>query len=179
MNIPATVLKDVFSGNYILYASVPITTSFRYLEWLKTAEDPDDLDARYRDVVTPNVKSARKAIAQLRRRLHRTVIDPSQLENVKLDWDQVDYYRFWDTVIREVSTEVVFMDGWAYSTGCCHELISALEAQKPIYTQDHTPLTVEAAAAMIDSSLTAYREQGIENESLAKVLARLNDFLPQ
>ena len=179
MNLPSEILKDVFANNRIVYASLPITTGWRYLEWLKTAKDPNDKEAKYREVVTPNIKDGRKAIAALRRRLHRTIIDPSQLENIKLNWEQVDYYRFWDAIIKDVATELVFMDGWECSTGCCHELISALEAGKPIYTQDYKPLSVETAAAMIDHSLEAYQLQGIKNDGLASIRNQLNSFLPK
>lgn len=176
MSLEIECLKYVFTDNRIVYASVPITTGWRYLEWLGQAKDSTDQDLRYREVITPNIVSARKEIKKLRRRLRCTVIDPTQFEDAKMNWSQEDYYSFWNNIIKYIAKEIVFMDGWECSTGCCHELISALDAEKPIFTQNHTPLSVEKATEMIGKSLEAYRQHGIENTALERILTSLSKY---
>lgn len=170
-------LQYMFKDNRIVYASVPITTGWRYLEWLGKTKDPTDKDAKKREVIDPNMESAHREIRKLRRRLRCMVIDPSQFEDAKMNWSQEDYYSFWDSVIKTLVNEVVFMDGWECSTGCCHELISALEARKPIFTQDRTPLSVERAMEMIGKSLEAYRQLGRENPALEQILKTLGEMI--
>lgn len=177
MDIPSELLKDVFSNNRIVYASLPITTGWRYFAWLQNTENSADKEAHYQDVILPNIEAGRVAIAKLRRRLRCTVIDPTQLENIKLDWPQERYYQFWDVIIKEVAREIVFLDGWEFSTGCCHELLSALEAKKAIYNQAHELLSVDQAKKLIDRSQAVYREAGIPNEKLIKICQRLDAYL--
>lgn len=176
MQIEVERLQYVFKDNRIIYASVPITTGWRYLDWLRYAKNPTDKDAREREVTQPNILSARKEIKKLRRRLRCTVIDPTQYENAKMNWSQENYYSFWDSIIKYVVTEIVFIDGWECSTGCCHELISALEAGKPVFTQDRVPLSVEKAIEMISKSLDAYGKLGRENPALDHILKTLKKY---
>lgn len=166
-------LKPLLQGNRIAYASVPITTGKRYLDWRKTTPDPFDRTARQTYVIQPNIESARAAIRELRERRGCTVIDPTQLEEIKLDWTQEDYYRFWDTIIQTLVTEIVFLDGWEYSTGCAHELVSAVHSGMPTFSQDGEPLPVERAVRMLQRSLQEYHEQGLDNPGLEKILNTL------
>lgn len=176
MIISTEYLRDVFANNRIVYASLPITTGWRFLNWLQKAADPTDKVTKKEQVIDLNIRDGRITIAALRAELGCTVIDPTQLEDIKLGWAQEDYYRFWDAIIKDVATEIVFLDGWECSTGCCHELISGLESNKPMFNQAHEPLTLSDAIRMIECSRDAFQKAGFPNPGLEKILNRLHDF---
>jgi hypothetical protein len=91
-----------------------------------------------------------------------------------LRWSQNEFYDFWDKVIKEIVNEIVFMDGWEYSVGCCCELLSAINYGKKIYTQDLQPLSVTHAINLLNKSIDVYTTNNMyEQKRLTSILRQI------
>lgn len=158
----------------IAYASVPITTGPRYFEWLKSGGDPADKKAKEENVIKPNILAGRKIINSIRESIGCAVVDPTSFEEGDNEgWTQEDFYVFWDMIVQNMISEVIFLDGWNLSTGCSNELLSSLLSGRPIYDQRHKPLDANDAVKMVEDGLQQFHDFGLENPGLEKVLAKL------
>ena len=160
----------------IVYCSVPITTGPRYFEWLKKGGDSDNITEKRKEIIVPNIRHARKTINQIRELLRCPVIDPTTIENVDAynrNWTEEQFYEFWDIVIQNAVSEIVFLDGWNFSTGCSNELLSAILGNKPIFYQNYSPMKIGDAVNMVEQGLNQFKEFGLENQGLEIVYKKL------
>ncbi len=173
-------LKNLLNGNEITYVSTPINTGNKFISWYNSVgktivENSKEYDEeKYRNVIEPNIRDAKEQIKKLRKITNKIIIDPTTFEDKTLKWSQNDFYNFGANVIRELVNEVIFLDGWEYSIGCCYELLAAVEKQINIYSQDLNRLTIDECMKKLNSSVNIYLsnslKQGIKiKEILEKV----------
>lgn len=88
------IIKSLFKGNKVLYISLPITSGIKFLEWYSKEgysldfNSDEYLKQKEEHVLIPNYNNSRKIIKNIRKRTPYTVIDPLNLENTKLKWEQ-------------------------------------------------------------------------------------------
>jgi hypothetical protein len=171
-------------GNRVLYISVPITSGRRFLEWYSeegcnlNPYSDEYFEQKEKHVLIPNQDSSKIIIENIRQRTSCTVIDPSNLENTELKWEQKEFYDFWDEFISDCVDEVLFVDGWEYSIGCCYEFASAVEKGKIIIDQSMLPFSLEVGIARIRKSYTQYKNFNVPNcEILKGILVKLEEKL--
>lgn len=174
-------LKSLFYGNDMVYVSTPINTGKRYIDLLSSVdENLDSLEfekLRAKIVVEPNILNAKEIVDDIRKSSNKIIIDPTTLENDILQWSQEEFYYFWDKVIEVLIKQIIFLDGWEYSLGCCYELLSAIEHNVEIYTQDIMTITVSEAVLKIHKSIDAYPKKNMqEKEKLINILAKIENF---
>lgn len=157
------VLKNLLNGNDITYVSTPINTGEKFLNWYKlmgkkllTENSVEYNNEKFKNVIEPNIIYAREYVNNLRKINNKVVIDPTTFEIETLKWNQDDFYEFWGNVIKELVNEVIFLDGWEYSIGCCYELLASLENKVDIYSQDKKQLTIEQCIVKLKNSISAY-----------------------
>ncbi len=127
----ATLLRSayhsVLGAAGAVYVSMPITTGERLVAWCEAhpgaRPSPDEHRA---EVMDPNVAAGRAVADRIRATSALPAVDPSGLSVP--GWGQPEYNGFWHDIVRRHAREVVVVDGWEYSTGCCIEL-SAARAQ--------------------------------------------------
>jgi len=176
-----SILNSLFSGNEIIYVSTPINTGERFIKWYNSiGKNLTENSVEYKkeitkNVVEPNVKNAKECIKKIRKLTRKTIIDPTTLENGKtINWSQDEFYQFWDKVMQELVNEIVLLDGWEYSVGCCHELLSALENGIEIYSQDMKVMSISEVIIRMNKSIGLYNTYNINakkdiNEMLRKI----------
>lgn len=161
-------LKNLFNGNEITYISTPINTGHKFISWYSSngktfEENSKEYDEeKYKYVIEPNIKSSKEYIKRIRKVTNKVVIDPTTFEDKTLKWSQNDFYNFWSNVIKELVDEVIFLDGWEYSIGCCYELLSAVEKNIKIYSQDMNRLTIDECIAKLNNSINTYLSNGLK-----------------
>src|SRR5262249_39909832 len=111
-------------------------------------------------VVAPNKAHAEAVTQRLRREIRGVVIDPTAANDFP-HWSQDDYRALWARVIEEFAKEVVFVDDWQYSNGCCYEFLIA--QQNLISTLDERlkPLTLSGGVSLIGSAIAETTDQPI------------------
>lgn len=135
-------IKRLFSSNEIVYISTPINTGERFISWHKAIGRNLDINgSEYaeefaKNVFEPNIKYAKKCIDKIKKSANKVIIDSVTIENETLNCTQEEFYLFLDKIIKELINKVIFLDGWEYSVGCCHELLSAVKYNRDIYSQD-------------------------------------------
>ena len=133
------ILTNLFSGNEIIYISTPINTGERYIDWyIKNGKFLKNNIREYNKqkeimVIEPNVNKIKKFVKNLRRKVNKVIINPTTFQIHNKDWSQEDFYEFWSNVIKQLVNEIIFIDGWEYSIGCCYELLSAIKNNKKIF----------------------------------------------
>lgn len=141
-----------------VYVSVPITTGRRFVDWRRgpgagLADDSSEYQRQLRaHVIEPNVQAAAPIVRALRERSDGVVIDPTAVDDVP-GWEQSDYHDLWARVIERYASTVVFASGWEFSTGCVHELATALRVGAAILDQDLLPMPPETAARRVRRAL--------------------------
>lgn len=177
-------LKNLFNGNEITYVSTPINTGEKFINWYSSygktiAENSKEYDEeKYRNVIEPNTRGVKEYIKKLRNITNKVVIDPTTFEDKTLKWSQDDFYDFWGNVIKELVNEVIFLDGWEYSIGCCYELLSAVEKKINIYSQDFKRLTIDECITKLSNSVNIYLsnslKQAIKIKEILKKVEKYN-----
>jgi len=172
------IAKDLFKNTDMLYVSCPITTGYRFILWymckgirLKIGSK-EYIESKKLTVIDPNIKIAKFIIKDIRTSTKMAVIDPSDLEGASLNWKQQQYYDFWDRVLRDLVNEVIFLDGWEYSIGCCIEYWSALQYDLPIMSQDMKIMPVHEACVKMAESIKKYESCNLylESDKIKKIL---------
>jgi len=154
--------KKLFAGNEIVYISCPITTGKSFVNWYSSVGKKLDISSsKYsnelkKKVICPNVNNAKKFIKNLREATNKVIIDPTNLEKDTLQWSQNDFYQYWDRIIKDLVDEIIFLDGWEYSIGCCYEYLTAIESNIKAYNQNRGILTLADAKRKISTSMNMY-----------------------
>lgn len=177
-------LKNLFNGNEITYVSTPINTGEKFISWYSSVgktmveNSKEYNEEKYRSIIEPNMRSAKEYIKEFRRTNNKVVIDPTTFEDKTLKWSQDDFYNFWSDVIKELVSEIIFLDGWEYSIGCCYELLSAVEKKINMYSQDLRRLTVDECITKLSNSVNIYLsnnlKQGIKIEEILEKIKQYN-----
>jgi hypothetical protein len=94
------------------------------------------------------------------------------LEDVE-GWEQPDYHTFWLDVIDTFAREVVFCDGWHFSTGCCIELARAHSRGLSLRDEQLSPLTHDKAATLLESAIEQMRQAGLSTSAQERALQSL------
>lgn len=176
-----TTIKNLFGGNEIVYVSTPITTGERFIQWYGTIGKNIDEDSRKynykkkKNVIYPNIRNAREYIKNIKKATNKVIIDPTNLENTMLQWSQNEFYQFWDRVIEDLVDEVIFLDGWEYSIGCCHEYLSAIENNIKAYNQNMEEINLIEAKRRMNISMNMYRSYKLQDAN--KINNILNKLL--
>lgn len=177
-------LKNLFNGNEITYVSTPINTGEKFITWYSSVgktmveNSKEYNEEKYRSIIEPNMRSAKEYINEFRRTNNKVVIDPTTFEDKTLKWSQDDFYNFWSDVIKELVSEIIFLDGWEYSIGCCYELLSAVEKKINMYSQDLRRLTIDECITKLSNSVNIYLsnnlKQGIKIEEILEKIKHYN-----
>ncbi|WP_250931547.1 hypothetical protein [Clostridium felsineum] len=176
-------LKNLFNGNEILYVSTPINTGNKFVKWycsignglIKNSKEYNN--SKKLNVIQPNVQNTRNFIKELRKRNNKIIIDPTTFEDNTNKWSQNDFYSFWQNVINELISEVIFLDGWEYSVGCCYELIAAIKKKINIYSEDLNILTVNECVLKLKNSVNTYEKYTIsEGNKIKDILKEIEDY---
>jgi hypothetical protein len=143
------------------YLSAPITTGYRFANWLAgpgaryDCNDPVWISERRTHVVLPNIRDAQRFANRLRAGGHQ-IIDPTALED-QPGWVQVDYRTLWAHVIRRYASEVVCFDGWQFSSGCGYEFVVAARAGIPVRDEHLESVSVDRGHALITEAIGTLR----------------------
>ena len=163
------IAKSLFADNDILYVSCPINTGMRFIDWYSSVGYKLDMNSdvytreKKLNVTDKNINKAKDTIKNIRRMTKKVVIDPTNIENNVLQWSQNEFYEFWDRVIKELVNEIVFLDGWEYSIGCCCEYLSATKSNINIFTQNMEVLSVNEAIYKIKTSIKHYEKLNLQD----------------
>ncbi len=163
-----TISKKLFDGNEILYISCPINTGERFINWYTSrGKDINENSSEYyqerkKYVIEPNIVNAKEYIKNFRKTTQKVIIDPTNLESEVLQWSQDEFYKFWDKIIKDLVDELVLLDGWEYSIGCCHEYLFAIEKDIKVYTQNMELLSITEARRKISVSIKKYESINLE-----------------
>ena len=176
-------LKNLFNGNEITYVSTPINTGEKFINWHSSVgktivENSREYDEeKYINVIEPNMRSAKEYIKKLRKIANKVVIDPTTFEDKTLKWSQDDFYNFWSNVIKELANEVIFLDGWEYSIGCCYELLAAVDKKINIFSQDFNRLTIDKCITKLNNSVNIYLSNGLKQGiKIKEVLEKVEQY---
>lgn len=145
-------LERRLHGEPATYVSTPITTGLSLLRWRAHARDGgsenNNGEAEVKSRVMRENRAALEPLLQaLNMRAGRVIIDPTELSEAQ--WKQGDYHRYWIEVIARFAGDVVFADGWNYSTGCSIEYAAAHLLRLPTYDSSLRPLPSSKAAQLL------------------------------
>lgn len=173
------VNRKLFADNEITYVSCPITSGEKFVQWYSSRgkelnpNGADYIQEKFDLVISQNVKNAKKYIHVLRTTTNKVVIDPTNLEDDSLEWSQNDYYQFWDKVIQDMVDEIIFLDGWEYSFGCCVEFLSATRKNIKRLSQSKEIISLKTAMKKIRHSIDVYSQFGMDSSKLESILNEL------
>jgi hypothetical protein len=161
-----SVFRTVVLDRTAIYLSTPLTTGPRFSEWRQRSatlleDDPQYAHEHRRLVVEPNRQAARDLAEKLRRRSQLVVIDPTSLADVP-DWSQDDYRFFWGRVIEEYAAKVVFMDGWAQSSGSAYEFLVAQRTGAQCFDEAMASLPVDRGRELIAKAIDGTQNHGAD-----------------
>ena len=166
------IIKSFFGENEVVYISTPINTGRKYIDWYlsacKTINNSDLVEQRRKMVINHNIKNAKLCIEKIRKDTKKVIIDPTTFENEGLNWSQEEFYLFWDKVIKVLIDEIIFLDGWEYSIGCCNELLSAIKYNVCIKSQNMKPMNLHSAILLIHKSIDLYSKCNMSEENRLK-----------
>lgn len=168
------IITGFIGENEVTYVSTPINTGKRYLDWYvnsgKNLKESEFNNQKEEMVIQPNIRNARLRIEEIRKSTNKIIIDPTTFEILTLNWSQDQFYQFWDKVIKSIISEIIFLDEWEYSLGCCHELLSAIEHNVNIKSQDMERMSIDDAVARINSSMDLYFQYNMLEAGKFKII---------
>jgi hypothetical protein len=173
--VPAmiAVLAATLGSDKPSYLSAPITTGYRFAQWLAGAGahydcgDPVWVAERRTHVVLPNIDDAQRFARHLRAG-GRVVIDPTELED-QPGWTQLDYRTLWARVVRRFAGEIICFDGWQFSSGCSYEFLVAVKAGMPVKDDKLELISYERGQALIAEAIRTLRRLGANTDFLEQV----------
>jgi hypothetical protein len=157
-----------------VYLSTPITTGEAFVTWRRRGrletEHPDYRTLHREHVIDKNLERIRPVVARLRQHYSdRLVIDPTALDDV-VGWEQSDYHEFWCAVVATYAAEVVFADGWQFSTGCVAEFAAASEAGIPMRREDLSTLSLDDGLRLATDAVSQLDRLGEDTTGLRRSL---------
>lgn len=171
------LLASIAKPQSATYVSAPLTSGRWSAEWRQNhGACLDTGSAEYaaafeREVIDRNRRNAATVVAEQRVRCHGPVIDPT-LFPTQPDWTQDDYRRLWAKIIERYAVRVVFVDGWAYSSGCAYEFLVARAHGIETVDQREQPLPVDVGMETIRRAIGEL--DGVDDVAfLRRVLAAL------
>lgn len=169
------VFRSILPGRCAVYIAAPITSG-RHLLHFRRRYELDASSQHYNrllneHVVVPNRGRVRPVIAELRHKLAKPVIDPTELEFP--GWTQEQYRALWRAVIEAFADEVVFLDGWEYSNGCAYEFLVACQQHLKMYDEALKPLTLTEGRRLIEDAVNKLRKSGHDSSLQDQVLEQL------
>jgi len=174
------ICKKMFEGNEIIYISSPINTGKRFIDWYELVGKNLIIDSdeyckeKEKNVVKPNINAIKEYVKKIRKKTSKVIIEPTNIENDMLNWSQNEFYQFWDRVIKELVDEVIFLDGWEYSIGCCYEYLSAIVNNKKTYNQNMKILDLSEAINKIKESKDLYDYYKLQDSAnIGNILGKL------
>lgn len=175
------ILKSLFNGLKVTYVSTPINTGENYIKWYNSTgknliyNASEYNEQRVKMVVDPNIRRAKAYISKLRKNNSTLIIDPTSLESTLVQWTQRDFYEFWDNFIKDLVSEIIFLNGWEFSVGCCHEYLSAIKYNVKVYLHDMSSLSISEAKDRIRMSIKMYKNNNMtEGNKLQLILEELD-----
>ncbi len=161
INDMAATLAAVLPGRSSVYASAPITSGKRFVDFCETDRDlaSDDPEAYRERVIEPNLEEARSFAAAVRSKYGNRVIDPSRLPLLN-GWSQAHYYSLWAEVVRLHTAVAIFVDGWEYSAGCTYEFLVAAAFSIPTCDERFQPLDKGEALRLIANARADLQAKG-------------------
>jgi hypothetical protein len=148
-------LRSVTEPRAAIYVSSPLTTGVRAFEWHRRHAVKDGqwpADRFLSDVIEPNREEAARFARELRGTTSKAVIDPTAVRELD-GWTQSDYRFFWGRVIEEYCDEVVFRDGWQFSSGCSYEYLVGWQTGATLLREDMNPLTKREAEQLLAAAI--------------------------
>lgn len=155
----------------VAYVSTPITTGRRYYDWLTASSEASPTaviqSAGHRGVIAANEASAHALVNRVRAQCaHLVVVDPTALRAPT--WSQEEFHDFWARLITKYVGQVVFNEGWEYSTGCCLEYAAAVAAGTDLLDASMSPLPPNLALMKTQSAVDRLLAEG---HSIANLVA--------
>jgi len=154
--VALSTIKAVIGDVRHQYLSGPITGGRKLLDWHKGTGrkivKTDYRMAKELAVVKKNIQDI-QLVAKQERDAHRNTIEPGSFEADFPCWGQDDFLRFWEGVIRDHSSRVLFMNGWEFSSGCAFEFLCARKHNRPTFDMCGAKLTNDAALALLDNAI--------------------------
>jgi len=147
-----------------VYVSTPITTG------PLTLENSSGVAAN--DLIAKNVSHARDIVARTALKVDAIVIDPTQFDDVE-GWEQPDYHNFWLEIIDVYVAQIVFCDGWEFSTGCCIEFLRAHELQLPRLDERLRPLLDVDSLDLLTTAIARMGAVGLTTTAQRRALHAL------
>jgi hypothetical protein len=168
-------ISSIVEGRSAVYVSSPLTTGSRAFEWHRRRSSSNGREQGPTfevDVIEPNRDDAARFARALRAKTTKVVIDPTAMGDLD-GWTQADYRVFWGRVIEEHCDEVVFRDGWQYSSGCTYEYLVGWETGSLLLQEDMTPLPRDEAQALIAMAVRETESHGASAAFLRAVASAL------
>lgn len=170
------LMGTVLTRRSSIYVSSPITSGRRLLAWHSTP-GVVTFDRRFKqEVLEPNLAVARAAVATIRANTHMPVIDPTALPALD-GWTQDDYRFLWGRVIELFAHEVVFLDGWEFSSGCTYEYLIATREDLPAKSLEGSRIRLVDAIKSIRDGRNQLESVGSDITFINSVLIKLEQLL--
>lgn len=163
-------LRSVVDERSATYVAGPLATGRLYYDELLagtlTAED----------VRQSNDLTMRTMVRKLRARLRRPIIDSGVLH--VQHWSPGEHGNFFLRVVAELCRDVIFMDGWEFSSGATKEFVFAQEQGIPCLDNSENVITLEHGRQLIEDAMKVVRQSGGPLEVFARRLAALGAITP-
>lgn len=177
------IITTLLKQNEVLYISAPITTGKRYIDWyIETghALSKDKIEEQKKiDVTAANIKDAQIFIEDIKKYTSKTIIEPISIEEIALQWEQNQFHIFWSKVIENLVDEVVFVNNWEYSIGCCTEFLMAFSKGCKMYSQHLIELNVNESLNNILIARETYQKLDLPEANLYnQLLVMINKITP-
>ncbi len=166
-------------GGQRVYLSTPITTGRRFIDWWEaTGRLLEPNSAAYKASYLENVRTPNEADACVVASGLNTTSEKIRLVNPvdfpePFGWDQATFHTFWTEVIRRYVHQVVFVDGWEFSVGCCREFAAAIGNKVPCLDQRGLPLTPVVGRRLLARARKRLANAAMETTAHDMVLAHL------
>lgn len=145
-------LRSVVDERSATYVAGPLATGRLYYDEFLAGT----LSAE--DVRQSNELTMRTAVRALRSRVGHPVIDSGVLRVPH--WSPSEHGDFYLRVVAELCRDVVFMDGWEFSSGATKEFVFAQEQRIPCLDSSENAITLEQGRQLIDEAMKAVQRSG-------------------
>jgi len=164
---------------HYVYVSTPINTGLRFVDWWREfgrnldTEDPLAQKAFRESVRLPNEKAAQRVAESLRKSsTENVVLNPADFPDPE-GWDQPMFHEFWTEVIRQYVDEMVLVDGWPYSHGCCREYLAAVAHGVPCFDERGAKIDLAKGQRLVEEARATLADAGMNTDVHDDVLQHL------